>query len=347
MTAPEPIRWGIVATGFIANQFVEDLRSLPDATVTAVCSRSHETATAFAARHHIAHVHHDLADLARDPDVDVVYVASPHAAHHAATRLLLDAGKAVLCEKPLTLDLASAEDLVQLARTRGVFLMEAMWMLTNPTVRRCRELVADGAIGEVTHVTADFGVAGPFPVGHRLRAPALGGGALLDLGVYPVALAHYFLGRPESITAWARLLPEGTDENTALILGYGTGAVATLHAGMVGDTGQRAVVTGTAGRIEIDRYFWKPTGCTLHRSNGASERIELPVRGHGMVYEAEEVMRCLRAGLIESPLIPHEATLGVMATLDTALRQVGVTYPASEVTGSPLIHSQAESGDRS
>ena len=328
MTPSDPIRWGIVATGFIANQFADDLASLPDAAVTAVCSRSRATATAFAARHGIEQVHEDVAELARDPGVDVVYVATPHAAHHAATRALLDAGKAVLCEKPLTLGLPDAEDLVALSHDRGVFLMEAMWMRVNPTISRCRELVADGAIGEVTHIGADFGVAGPFPAGHRMRAPELGGGALLDLGVYPVALAHHFLGPPQTITAWARLLPERTDENTGVILGYGSGAVATLHAGMAGETAQRAVITGTKGRIEID-HFWNATACTVVRSDGRSERLESPLRGHGMVYEAEEVMRCLRAGLIESPLIPHEVTLAVMATLDAILRQIGVTYPAA------------------
>jgi predicted dehydrogenase len=325
--AGKPIRWGILATGFIANQFAEDLALLPDAAITAVCSRRVSTAAAFAQRHGIPCAYQDWAELARDPEVDVVYVATPHSAHHAATKLLLESGKAVLCEKPLTLDLASAEELVDIARSHGVFLMEAMWMLTNPTIQRSQALVASGAIGEVMHVTADFGVEGPFPVGHRIRDPELGGGALLDLGVYPVALAQCFLGRPERITAWARLLPEGTDENTGLTLGYANGAVATLHAGLSGDTAQRAVITGRSGRIEIDRYFWRAESATVFAANGQTERIELPMRGHGMVYEAEEVMRCLRAGVTESAVIPHEATLAVMATLDTALSQIGVAYP--------------------
>jgi predicted dehydrogenase len=292
-----------------------------------VCSRRRSTGAAFAQRHGIAQVYEEWGDLGRDPEVDVVYVATPHAGHHAATRLLIEAGKAVLCEKPLTLDLASAQDVIGLARTRGVFLMEAMWMVINPTIQRARALVASGAIGDVTHVSADFGVAGPFPEGHRMRAPELGGGALLDVGIYPVALAHYFLGPPDSISAWANLLPEGTDENTAVILGYRGGAVATLHAGMAGETAQRAVVTGTAGRVEIDRCFWCPEGGTVFYPDGRCERIDLAVRGHGMVYEAEEVMRCLRSGLTESPLIPHEFTLAVMATLDNARQQIGVAYP--------------------
>jgi predicted dehydrogenase len=326
MSADQPIRWGVLATGFIANRFVEDLALLSDATVTAVCSRGLSSAVSFAQRHGIPNAYESWSELARDPQVDAVYVATPHAAHHAAAKLLLQAGKAVLCEKPLTLDLPSAEELVNIARTRGVFLMEAMWMLVNPTIQLSHALIRAGTIGEVTHVAADFGVAGPFPVGHRMRAPELGGGALLDLGVYPVALAHHLLGPPQSVTAWARLLPEGTDANTALILGYESGAVATLQAGIVGDTAQRAVITGTAGRIEID-HFWRADACTVVGADGRAERVERPLRGHGMVYEAEEVMRCLRAGLVESAAIPHEATLAVMATLDAALRQIGVAYP--------------------
>ncbi len=324
--ATEPIRWGILATGGIASLFVEDLLLLPDAEVAAVGSRRLESAQAFAARYGIPRTYGSWAELAGDPDVDVVYVATPHSAHHEASRLCLEAGKAVLCEKPLTLDLATARDLVDTARKRGVFLMEAMWMLTNPAMRQILGLVADGAIGEVTHVAADFGVAGPFPVGHRMRAPELGGGALLDLGVYPVAFAHAFLGPPATIAAWASLHPEGTDENTGLVLGYANGAVATLQAGMAGETGQRAVITGRTGRIEIDRQFWRPQGFTLVRADDTTEHVEVTLRGNGMGYEAEEVMRCLREGRTESDLIPLDTTLAVMTTLDTALQQVGVRY---------------------
>src|SRR4029453_3136527 len=172
--ATEPIRWGILATGGIASRFVEDLGLLPDAEVAAVGSRQVESAQVFAERYGIPRAYGPWAELAADPDVDVVYVATPHSAHHEASRVCLEAGKAVLCEKPLTLDVASARDMVDIARKRGVFLMEAMWMFANPTIRQIQTLVADGVIGELTHVAADFGVAGPFPVGHLFRAPELG-----------------------------------------------------------------------------------------------------------------------------------------------------------------------------
>lgn len=332
MTQAEPIRWGILATGGIATRFVEDLALLPDAAVVAVGSRTLAAAQAFAAQHSIPTAYGSWQELADDPTIDVIYVATPHVAHFAATKLCLDAGKPVLCEKPFTLDLASSRALVDLARDRGVFLMEAMWMRTNPTIQQIADLIGSGEIGDVTHIAADFGVQGPFPVGHRMRAPELGGGALLDLGVYPVTFAHLFLGRPSTVSAWASLLPEGTDQNTAITLGYDSGAVATLQCGFLGETAQRAVITGTAGRIEVPRHFYRPDTFTLVHADGTRDglatTIPVDVRGNGMGYEAEEVMRCLRGGLTESPVIPLDSTLEVMATLDTALRQIGVTYPA-------------------
>jgi predicted dehydrogenase len=158
-----------------------------------------------------------------------------------------------------------------------------------------------------------------------MRAPELGGGALLDLGVYPVTFAHLFLGPPNSVAAWATLTPEGTDQNTGLVLGHAGGAVATLHCGFVDETGQRATISGTEGRIEVPRQFFRPEGYTLVRG-GEAEEVDVPVRGNGMGYEAEEVMDCLRAGAIESDLIPHAETLSVMRTLDLARAQIGVTY---------------------
>ena len=327
----KPIRWGILATGWIAGQFTEDLLRLPDAEVVAVGSRAADAAQAFATRYGVGRAHGSWQALAEDPDVDVVYVATPHSAHHAATRLCLEAGKAVLCEKPFTLDLPTTQDLVDTARSRGLFLMEAMWTRTNPAIRRMRELVAEGAIGDVTHVQADFGVRGPFPAGHRMRAPELGGGALLDLGVYPITIAHLFLGRPDAIRAWAALHPEGTDANTGLIFGYSSGAVATLQCGVGGETSQRATITGTDGRIEVPRLFFRPDGFTLTRATGpragAVEQVDLPIEGNGMIYEAREVQRCLREGLTESPLVPLDTSLEIMRILDDTRALIGVTYP--------------------
>jgi predicted dehydrogenase len=319
-------RWGILATGGIASTFAEDLALLPDTEIAAVGSRTLQAGQAFAEHHGVPRAYGSWAELAADPEVDVIYVATPHSAHHSATRLCLEAGKPVLCEKPFTLDLASSQDLVTVARERQLFLMEAMWTRCNPAIRRITELVADGAIGEVTAVHADFGVSGPFEPEHRMRNPELGGGALLDLGVYPVTFAHLFLGPPQRVSAMAALTPERVDENTGLILGYDSGGLAVLHCGIDGTTPCNGTIIGTRGRVEVTPLFFRPDQFTLIRDEEA-EVFDFQIRGNGMGYEAEEVNRCLAEGLLESPLVPHEATLQVMRTLDAARAQIGVVYP--------------------
>lgn len=319
-------RWGILATGYIAGRFAEDLRFVPGAELVAVGSRTRESAELFAQRHGASRAYASWAELAADPEVDVVYVATPHAAHHEATMACLAGGKAVLVEKPCTLDLASSTELIETARARGLFLMEAMWMRTNPLILRVLELIADGAIGEVTHVRADFGAAGPFPPEHRMRARTLGGGALLDLGIYPLSLAHLLLGVPQHVRAWARISPELVDENTGIVLGWDSGAVATLSCGMIGATAVTAAITGTTGRIDLPEPFYRPGAAVLHRAGAEPETIAADLTGGGYQYEAIEVQRCLAAGLIESPLVPHSATLEVMALLDDIRARIGVSY---------------------
>lgn len=319
-------RWGILATGHIAGRFAEDLERVPGAELMAVGSRTAESAERFAGRHGAQRAYASWSELAADPDLDVVYVATPHAAHHAAALTCLRAGRAVLLEKPFTLDLATSRDLVETARDAGVFLMEAMWMRTNPLIRRMCELVADGAIGTVVTVRGDFGVAGPFSPEHRMRARALGGGALLDLGVYPVSLAHLLLGVPDHVHAWAKISPEGVDENTGIVLGYDTGAIATLSCGIMATTAITAAITGTKGRIDLSEPFFRPSSLTLHRDATAPETIHADTVGNGYQDEAAEVQRCLAGGMLESPLVPHTATLEVMALLDRIRAQIGVDY---------------------
>lgn len=324
------VRWGILATGGIAAKFAEDLPHVADAELLAVGSRTAAAAGAFATKYGIPRAYGSWAELAADPDVDAVYVATPHSAHHAAAIGCLAAGKAVLVEKPLTLDLGTAEDLVAAARQRGLFAMEAMWTRCLPSVRRLTAMLADGAIGEVTGVQADFGLAGPFEPAHRLRDPALGGGALLDLGIYPVTLAHLVLGVPDTIQATAQLTPEGVDANTGLLLGYAGGAIAALTCGIVGATGNRGTITGTAGRIDIAASFYQARSFTLHRYDGTDpQEFADPFDGWGYHFEAAEVGRCLREGLTESPLVPLATTLEVLGILDAARGQIGVTYPNS------------------
>ncbi|MYV65439.1 Gfo/Idh/MocA family oxidoreductase [Streptomyces sp. SID2131] len=324
----EKVRWGILATGGIAERFTTDLRTLDDAEVVAVASRSEAPAKAFAERFGIPRAYGEWAGLFADADVDVVYVATPHHAHRTAAGLALEAGKAVLCEKALTLNAREAAELVALARDRGLFLMEAMWMYCNPLIRRIAELVRDGAVGEVRTVQADFGLAGPFGAGHRLRDPKTGGGALLDLGVYPVAFAQLLLGEPDSVQAHALLSPEGVDLNTGMLLGWsGTGASALLSCSIAADTPLTASVTGSLGRIDVPRGFFFPERFTLHREGAEPEEFTAEADPHGFRHEAAEVMRCLRAGERESPLVPLDGSLAVMRTLDAVRDRIGVRYP--------------------
>ncbi|MEE1792432.1 Gfo/Idh/MocA family oxidoreductase [Streptomyces sp. BE308] len=325
------VRWGVLATGGIAASFTADVRAMPDAEVVAVASRTDASAKAFAERFGIERAYGSWAELVADDGVDIVYVATPHSAHREAAGLALEAGKHVLCEKAFTLNTPQAEELVALARERGLFLMEAMWTYCNPVIRRMTELVRDGAIGEIRTVQADFGFAGDFGPGHRLRDPALGGGALLDLGVYPVSFAQLLLGEPDRVRADALLSPEGVDLNTGMLLGWDSGATALLACSIVGHHPTAATVIGTAGRIDFPDSFFYPSRFVLHRAGAEPEEITTgpgPQGLTGLQYEAAEVMRAVRAGETESPLVPLDGSLAVMRTLDAVRDRIGVRYPA-------------------
>ncbi|MET9565213.1 MULTISPECIES: Gfo/Idh/MocA family protein [Streptomyces] len=326
----ERVRWGVLATGGIAAAFTADLIDLPDAEVVAVASRTEESAKGFAERFGIPRAYGDWESLAADEDVDVVYVATPHSAHRAAAGLCLEAGRNVLCEKAFTLNAREAEELVGLAKQHDSFLMEAMWMYCNPLVRQLKALVDDGAIGEVRTVQADFGLSGPFPPTHRLRDPAQGGGALLDLGVYPVSFAHLLLGEPSGVTARAVLSEERVDLQTGMLLSYDSGALASLHCSLTGGTSTSASVTGSEGRIDIPYGFFHSDRFVLHRDGRDPQEYTANAADGtraSLKHEATEVMRCLRAGEKESPLVPLDGTLAVMRTLDTVRADIGVTYP--------------------
>ncbi|MBB2945808.1 putative dehydrogenase [Actinoplanes lutulentus] len=322
----QKVRWGILGPGGIASTFAADLPLVEGAELAAVGSRSLATAEAFAQRHGFARAHGSYADLAADDGVDIVYVATPHAFHFEGAMLCVEAGKAVLVEKPITLDLASTAQLIQAARAKGVFLMEAMWMRCNPAIRKIAELVEEGAIGWVSAIHADFGLQGPFDASHRLRDPELGGGALLDLGVYPIHLTHMLLGSPAKAHAWAHLTPERVDENTGVLLGYEAGAVAALTCSINGESRNAASITGTDGRIDLPPGFFIPRSFVLNRPGKAPETFEFPFEGSGYQFEAAEAQRCFLAGEAESPLVSHEATLEVMALLDALREEIGVYY---------------------
>ncbi|MEE6260236.1 Gfo/Idh/MocA family protein [Plantactinospora sonchi] len=326
-----PIRWGILGTGWMAGRFVEDLRRLPDAEVVAVGSRTRAGAERFATRYAIPRAHDGWPALVADDRVDVVYVATPHAIHYDAVRLALDAGRAVLCEKPFTVNAGQTVDLVARARAGGLFLMEAMWLRCVPAIRRLVELVGDGTIGVPRLVQADFGLVGPVDPGHRLRDPALGGGALLDLGIYPVTLAHLLLGVPASIGALGTLTPYGVDESTGMLFGYPDGGLATLTCSIGADTPWTAAVCGSAGRIELGRGFFRPSTFRVYRDGVEPRIVDVPYDGEGFVHEAVEVMRCLREGRTESPLVTLADTMAVLRIMDAVRSRIGVRYPADDL----------------
>ena len=334
LPADRPVRWGILSTGKIATSFVRDLALVEECEVVAVGARAQESADAFAAEHRIPTAYGDYRSLVEDPDVDVVYVGTPHALHREHVELALEAGKPVLNEKAFTLTAADTEHLIGLAREKGLFLMEAMWMRCNPLVRRLQQLLATGELGDVQQVRADLGFVVDKPPTDRLLDPALGGGALLDMGIYPLTFASLFLGEPSTMTAAAALSEAGADLNLTMGLGYDNGAVASLTASMTSWSPRTASIATTKGRIDVPAPFHHPDTVTWTSMSGdpdfdgppPAEEIHEPRLGAGYTHEALEVVRCLRNGELESPLVPLADTLALMRQMDRIRSQVGVRY---------------------
>ena len=324
----DKIRWGILGTGNIAKQFARGLAVLPDAELAAVGSRSRVNADAFGDEFNVPHRYASYAALANAPDIDVVYVATPHSLHRDNSLLCLQAGKAVLCEKPFAINAAEAEEVVAMARERQLFLMEAMWTRFLPVLVETRQLLADGAIGDVRIITADFGFCASFNPQSRLFDPHLGGGALLDVGVYTVSLASMVFGSPPSrISSIAHLGQTGVDEQAAMILGYDRGQLAVLTTAIRTNTPQEATLNGTEGQIQIHAPWWKPDALTLSVQGQEDQVVHLPLEGNGYNYEAVEAMNCLRSGRAESDVMPLDETLAIMKTMDQIRAQWGLRYP--------------------
>lgn len=322
------IRWAILGTGAIATKFAEDLQSLDGATIVAVGSRSRAAAEKFGGRFNIPHRYADYASMAQDAEVDCVYVATPHPFHHENTLLCLNAGKAVLCEKPFSINAREAMEMIGLAQSKKVLLMEAMWTRFFPAMKEFRELLQRNVIGNLQILTADFGFKAEFQPEGRLFNLALGGGALLDVGVYPISLASMIFGAPATVGAIATLGRTGVDEQTAVTLRYETGALAMLNTTIRADTFCEATLVGTRGRIRIHSHFWKPSRLTVTVEGETERTIELPYQGHGYLFEAAEFMNCLRTGKLESPVMSHQETISIMRTLDEVRWQIGVRYPS-------------------
>jgi len=322
----EDIRWGVVGPGRIAEKVVADFAVVDGARAVAVASRSQARADDFARRHGLDRAYGSYADVLADPDVDVLYVATPHAQHAAIALDAMRAGKALLVEKAFTATTPGAIEVVELARQTGVFVMEAMWTRFQPAVVAMRDLIADGAIGEVRSVQADLGVAREYNPADRLFDLALGGGALLDLGVYVVSFAQMLLGTPERVVATGSLFPSGADAEAALLLDYGDGRSATLTTSLRHPLPGQARVFGTAGWIDVLPRFHHPETLVLHRAGGEPETITRRPIGAGYAHELIEVTECVRAGRAESAVMPLADTLAVQTLLGEAAEQLGVHH---------------------
>ncbi len=338
-----PLRWGIIGCGSIAARLGEDVSRLPGHKLQAIASRDAGKAARFATRFGLPRTHagpNAYAALASDPEVDLVYVATPHNFHKEHTLLALAAGKPVLCEKPFTVNAREAEVVVSAARESGLFLMEAVWSRFFPVWREvCRRLVA-GEIGEPRMIYSDFGFrAGNLGSSHRLAdgdrdgrllSTKLAGGALMDVGIYPISIAQMIFGEPVQAQAVGILGDSGVDENVGVVLAYEEGQVATATTSLQVNTPSTTTILGTSGRVEVPTQWWRPKEFVLHRDGAEPERFEFPHEGEGFQFEAMEVASCLREGRKESSVMPLKDTLSVMRVLDTARRQLGLKFPMED-----------------
>jgi predicted dehydrogenase len=324
------IRWGILGCGRIAGKFAADLARLPDAKLWAVASRQVDKAEAFARAHGAPLALEGYASLAAHPEVDAIYIATPHAMHHDDTMLCLAHGKPVLCEKAFAINGAQARAMVAEAKSRGVLLMEALWTKFLPHYRVVMEHVRSGRLGAIRHVRADFGFIPDDPVPQRLFDPALGGGTMLDIGIYNVFMALSVLGRPDDIEARMTPTPTGVDLECALTFHYRDGATAQLFSTFQSNLATEADIAGDAGRLHLTTRFYEPSATVVWYPGRPDTATPLAVErepGWGYQHEIRHFQDCLRQGLTESPVMTHADTLELMDVLDEIRRIAGIRYP--------------------
>lgn len=321
------IRWGILGTGRIAGEFAEGLRHLQDANLTVVASRNQTTADAFASKYGVGKALGTYEALASDPDVDAVYIATPHTSHCDNTLLCLEGGKHVLCEKPFAVNETQVRTMIAKAQEKGLFLMEAMWMRFIPLIRELRQRLAEGVIGEVRMIQADFGFRVEVDPKKRLFSPDLAGGALLDVGIYPIEFSGMILGAPTEIVSLPTLGETGVDEQSAYILKHAKGQLSVLSSAIRTQTSQSAWIYGEKGRIHLSRQFWKASHMDVFLDGKEPESVQCPYEGNGYQFEAREVGECLLAGKLESSVMPHLESIRLIQTMDRIRRQWGLKYP--------------------
>ncbi|WP_193107164.1 Gfo/Idh/MocA family protein [Brachybacterium sp. FME24] len=335
-TIPDPatapgLRWGVISPGHIGDQFTATAHRATASRVVSVVSRSQQRAEEFAAKHGIESALSSVADMLATGGLDAVYIASPHAQHHELARPVLEAGIPVLVEKAFTLNHGQARELLDLAAEQGVFAMEAMWARFLPQYDVLREVVASGVLGEIIEVTADHGQSFPEDPTHRMYAPELGGGALLDLGVYPISFAQMVLGDLSDVAVRGDLTATAVDAYFGLLARGPGGGHARLSSTLLARTPTEAVVSGTAGSARLSGAFFAPGTLTVTLLDGRSASFDHPgAPGDGMAYEIAEATRRITAGALESPLMSWSDTLSVMDTMDAVRAELGVVYPGEE-----------------
>ena len=320
------MKWGIMGPGNIVRRVSKSFAVTEGPEMFAIASRSEERAKAAAETYSAKRWYGSYEELVKDPDVEAVYVATPASMHCEHTCLALEHGKPVMCEKPFAVTEAEAKRMADCAGANNVFLMEAMWTRFLPHVAALRSVLERGEIGEVVHLAADHGQWFPFDPKHRLFNPDLAGGALLDLGVYPIAFAHDLLGVPESVQATGALTETGVDGQVSMVLKYPGNVQATLHTTLWAKTPTTAVISGTEGRIEVQGDFYAPTSFTVIRNDGTRWTFDREVE-IGLQYEAAEVARQVAAGATESPRLTWDNSLAIMRTMDEVRAQIGLSYP--------------------
>ncbi len=327
----DKIRWGILGCGRIARKFAKDLQLVDDAILIAAGARSIESANAFAKDFPVAYTHGSYEELVQNENVDVIYIATPHSEHYKNTLLCLEWGKAVLCEKAFAVNHEQAKAMIDKAREKKVFLMEAVWTKFLPNYQKLKSLLAENKIGDIKSVLINFGFAPQPPVPERLYDPNLAGGTMLDIGIYNVFMAMSVLGKPDTVKAFMTPASTGVDEQCAVVLMYKNGAIAQLFSTFASNLDTEAHINGTAGRISLTHRFYSPDAIIEFYPGTPDTKQIIPVErgdGHGYQYEAEYVCDCLRKGLTESPVMTHEDTLTQMEVLDEIRRQAGIKYDA-------------------
>ncbi len=330
----ESIRWGILGCGKISRKFASDLALVEGAKLTALGARELSTAEEFAREFPATHVHGSYEELVSNPDVDVIYIGTPHGLHREHTLLCLNHGKAVLCEKAFAINLREAKEMVDTARAKKIFLMEALWSKFLPQYQKVQELIAAGELGEIKNVLIDFGFIPQAPVPSRLYDPALGGGSLLDIGIYNVFYALSFLGRPDEIEASMTPSSTGVDEQCAMLFKYKNGAMAQLFSSLSSNLGTEANIGGTKNRIRLTSRFYAPSARIEMFSGREETKQFIPVDkepGSGYQYEARHVGECLRKGLTESPVMTLDDSLLLMETLDRIRAVAGIHYAVDKL----------------